>query len=188
MILPITAYGEPVLKEVGKDLDKNYPNLKQLIGDMFDTMYNAKGVGLAAPQIGKSLRLFIVDASPFSEDDEYPELKDFIKVFINPKIIEESGEEWFFNEGCLSIPGIREDVYRKPKIRIQYFDENFKEFDEVYDGIAARIMQHEYDHVEGKLFVEKINPLRKRMLKGKLSNISAGIVKVDYKMKFPIKK
>ena len=188
MILPIVAYGDPILKEVGKEIEWNHPKLKELIADMFETMYNAKGVGLAAPQIGKSLLLFIVDASPFSEDDEHPELKDFVRIFINPIIIEETGQEWLFNEGCLSIPGIREDVYRKPKLRIKYLDEKFNQHDEIFDGIAARIIQHEYDHIQGKLFVEKINPLRKRLLKGKLSNISSGIVKVDYKMKFPIKK
>lgn len=190
MILPIVAYGDPVLKKVAVDIDKDYPKLETLIADMYETMYNAKGVGLAAPQIGKSIRLFIVDGSPFAEDPETEEeaaLGDFKKIFINAQIIHEEGTSWKFNEGCLSIPKIREDVLRKPKIRIQYVDENFNAVEEEYEGIAARIIQHEYDHIEGKLFTDRISPLRKRLLQGKLSDISRGRVNVDYRMKFPSK-
>ncbi len=188
MILPIVAYGDPVLKKVAEEIDKDYPKLDQLIADMFETMYNAKGVGLAAPQVGKSVRLFIVDASPFAEDAETEEeaaLKDFKQVFINAKILAEEGEEWKFNEGCLSIPKIREDILRKPKLRISYYDQDFKKHEESYEGIAARIIQHEYDHIEGKLFTDRINPIRRRLLQSKLSDITKGRVDVDYKMKFP---
>jgi peptide deformylase len=196
LVLPIVAYGDPVLRKRGVDIDKDYPGLGQLIADMFETMYEAKGVGLAAPQVGRSIRLFIVDASPFAEDEdddgnpveENAELKDFKKVFINAQIIEEDGEEWKFNEGCLSIPKIREEVERKPKITIEYQDEKFKKHKETYEGIAARIIQHEYDHIEGKLFVDRISSLRKRLLKGKLTDISKGKVDVAYKMRFPVNK
>ena len=185
MILPIVAYGDPVLKKEAEEIDKDYPFLGELIENMWETMYKAEGVGLAAPQIGKSIRLFIVDASPFEEDE--PELKDFKKIFINPIIVEEEGKEWSFNEGCLSIPTIREDVSRKPKIVIEYFDRDFNLVEETYEGIAARIIQHEYDHIEGILFTDLINPLKKRLLKSKLNNISKGNVKVPYRMKFPKK-
>ncbi|MFN4234099.1 MAG: peptide deformylase [Bacteroidia bacterium] len=190
MILPIVAYGDDVLKQKAETITPEYPDLKQLIADMFETMYNAKGVGLAAPQIGKSIRLFIVDASPFADDEEedLTHLENFKKVFINAQIIEEEGKEWAFNEGCLSIPGIREDVYRKPSVLLRYQDENFNQFEERFDGIAARIIQHEYDHIEGILFIEHLNPLKRRLLKSKLNNISKGEVKVDYKMRFPNKK
>lgn len=185
MILPIVAYGDPVLKKVAENIPKDHQGLDQLIADMFETMYNASGVGLAAPQVGLAVRLFIVDAEPF--DDKEPELKNFKKIFINPVILEEEGEEWKFNEGCLSIPTVREDVTRKKKIVIQYVDQNFVEHTENYEGIAARIIQHEYDHIEGKLFTDRLNPLKKRLLKRKLNDISRGNVKVDYRMKFPIK-
>jgi len=188
MILPIIAYGDPVLKKKAADIEKDYTKLTELISNMFETMYNAKGVGLAAPQVGRSIRLFIVDTSPFGEDDENEELKNFKKVFINAKIIKEEGEEWLYNEGCLSIPKIREDVKRLPKIHIRYYDEHFKSYDEKYEGVIARVIQHEYDHIEGKLFTDKINPLRKRLLKRKLLDISKGNVNTDYKMKFPLKK
>ena len=196
MILPIIAYGDSVLKKVAVDIDNNYPGLEQLIADMFETMYEATGVGLAAPQVGKSIRLFIVDASPFAEEkddedeikEEYKALKGFKKIFINAHIVEEEGEYWVFNEGCLSIPKIREDVERLPKIKINYFDENFKAHEEVYEGVAARIIQHEYDHIEGKLFIDRIKPMRRKMLQGKLSDISKGKVDVAYRMKFPVKK
>ena len=197
MILPIVAYGTPVLRKVAVDIPKDYPQLQQLIADMYETMYASLGVGIAAPQIGKSLRLFLVDTSPFvsgerDEDDEFTEeerkqLENLKKTFINAKMIEEEGEEWIFNEGCLSIPKIREDVSRKPKIRIQYYDEHFNFFDETYEGIAARVIQHEYDHIEGKLFTDRINPLRRRLLTGKLNDISKGKVSVSYKMQFPNK-
>src|ERR1043166_7474259 len=143
MILPVVAYGDPVLRKVGAEIDKNYPDLQKLIADMFDTMANAKGVGLAAPQVGKSIRLFIVDGSPFAEDNEHPELKEFKKVFINARILEGKGGGWKYNEGCLSIPKIREDVQRKPTIRIKYLDENFVEHEETFTGIPARIIEHE---------------------------------------------
>jgi len=190
MILPIVAFGDPVLKKVAENIDANYPGLEKLIADMFDTMYNAKGVGLAAPQIGKSIRLFIVDATPFSvdpENDEEAALEGFKRTFINAKITKESGKEWAFNEGCLSIPKIREDVMRKSDLKITYLDENFKEQTEEFSGLAARIIQHEYDHIEGKLFTDRISPLRKRLLQRKLSDISKGRIDVDYKMKFPLK-
>ncbi len=186
MILPIVAYGDPVLKKVAKEIDKDYPGLKELIDNMFDTMDNAHGVGLAAPQIGKSIRLFVVDASPF--EDKEPDLKDFVQVFINPVIIEESGTEWLFNEGCLSIPGIREDVLRKPTIVVQYFDENWDFYEEEFSGLAARVIQHEYDHIEGKLFTDRLNALKKTLIRGKLNDISKGKVDVDYGMRFPVKK
>ena len=173
-------------KEKTKNIDKDYEGLSELIDNMFETMHEASGVGLAAPQIGKSIRLFIVDASPFEEDD--PKLKDFQQVFVNPEIIEEVGEEWSFNEGCLSIPHIREDVIRKPKIRIRYQDEHFDTYEEEFEGIAARIVQHEYDHIEGVLFTDYLSPLKKRLLKRKLNDISKGDVLVDYRMKFPQKK
>ena len=198
MILPIVAYGDPVLRKVGVEIDKDYPNLEELIANMFDTMNNALGVGLAAPQVGKAIRLFIVDTKPFTERDEDDEeqedeftpeeraqLELFKKVFINARIVEEEGEEWAFNEGCLSIPKIREDVMRKPEVRIQYYDEHFKFFDERYSGLAARVIQHEYDHIEGKLFTDKISPLRRRLLQGKLNDIAKGKVQIGYKMRFP---
>ena len=186
MILPIVAFGTPVLKQKAKNIDKDYEGLLELIDNMFETMHEASGVGLAAPQIGKSIRLFIVDASPFEEDE--PELKDFQQVFLNPEILEEEGEEWSFNEGCLSIPHIREDVSRKPKIRIRYQDEHFDNYEEDFEGIAARIIQHEYDHIEGVLFTDYLSPLKKRLLKRKLNDISKGNIRVDYRMKFPQKK
>jgi peptide deformylase len=191
MVLPIVVYGDPVLRKVGEDIDKNFAGLDQLIKDMFETMYNANGVGLAAPQIGKAIRLFVIDTEPFSEsdddeDDEFtPEqkkqLQAFKKVFINAQIIEESGEEWKFSEGCLSIPKIREDVSRKPNITIEYFDEKFVKHKEKYDGVIARVIQHEYDHIEGKLFTDIISPFKRKMIAGKLSDISKGKISADYK-------
>jgi len=194
MILPIVAYGDPVLKKEGEEIEKDYPGLKELIDDMFETMYSASGVGLAAPQVGKSIRLFIVDGSPFAEDDEEEEdpkaigMESFKKVFINPIIEEESGEEWGFNEGCLSIPKIREEVFRKEKLVITYYDENWEFREETYEGYAARIIQHEYDHVDGILFTDHLSPLKRRLLAKRLQNISKGDIDVDYKMKFPAKK
>lgn len=198
MILPIVAYGDPVLKQEAEEIDANYPDLKKLIENMFETMYNADGVGLAAPQIGKSIRLFIVDGTPFSEDVDEAEdpsekeslekMKDFKKVFINPIILDESGEKWAFREGCLSIPHIREDVMRQPEIVIEYYDENFDLKEETFDGMAARIIQHEYDHVDGILFTDRLNPIRKQFLKKKLNDISRGNIESDYKMKFPKQK
>lgn len=183
MKLPILAYGDSVLRKKAIDITSEYPDLEVLIANMFETMYGAHGVGLAAPQIGLAIRLFVIDATAFAEDE--PALKDFKKVFINAEILEESGEKWSFNEGCLSIPDIREDVERKETVRISYFDENWVKHEETYSGLAARVIQHEYDHIEGKLFVDKLSPLRKAMLNNKLSSISKGMVRVDYKMKFP---
>ena len=193
MILPIVAYGDPVLRKVGTEIDKDYPNLEALIDNMHETMYGAFGVGLAAPQIGLAIRLFLVDTSPFAEDDsltekEQEELKSFKRTFINAKIIEEEGDEWAFNEGCLSIPDVREDVFRQPKIKIEYQDENFKTHVEELDGLIARVVQHEYDHIEGILFTDKLSSFKKRLIKGKLVNISRGNIKVDYRMRFPAMK
>ncbi len=190
MVLPIVAYGDPVLRKVGKEIDKDSPKLNELISNMWETMYNASGVGLAAPQIGLPVRLFLVDATPFAEDEELSEkertaLEGFKEVFINPKIEEETGNDWVFNEGCLSIPDIREDVTRKDTITISYWDENFQKHTETYDGILARIIQHEYDHIEGVLFTDKLSSLKKRLLKGRLSNISKGKIDVEYRMRFP---
>tara|TARA_B100001057_G_scaffold369056_1_gene372647 strand:- start:2167 stop:2733 length:567 start_codon:yes stop_codon:yes gene_type:complete len=186
MIMPIVAYGTKVLKQKAEVISSDYPNLEQLIEDMFETMYEASGVGLAAPQIGRSIRLFIVDGSPFADED--PDMEGFRKVFINPQIDEESGEEWNFNEGCLSIPSIREDVSRLSKVRIRYQDQDFNTIEEEYDGTKARIIQHEYDHIEGVLFTDYLSAIKKRLLKRKLNDISKGNVKVDYRMKFPLKK
>lgn len=183
MILPIVAYGDPVLKKVAEEIDADQPELEGFIANMFETMDNAHGVGLAAPQVGQSIRLFVVDASPFAE--EHPELAGFRKVFINPIILEESGKPWPFNEGCLSIPGIREDVMRRPEIVIEYYDEHWELHEEKYDGLVARVIQHEYDHIEGVLFVERLSGLRRRLLKGKLADITKGLVDTDYRMRFP---
>ena len=190
MILPIVAYGDPVLRKVADAIDAAYPDLEKLITNMKETMYNASGVGLAAPQIGKAIRLFLIDASPFAEDDnlskeERTVLKSFNRVFINPKILEEDGEEWLFNEGCLSIPDVREDVSRQPKITIEYQDENFTIHTETLEGLAARVFQHEYDHIEGILFTDKLSTLKKRIIKKKLENISKGKISADYRMRFP---
>ena len=181
MVYPIMLYGSPVLRKSSKEIDKNFNGLNTLVEDMFDTMYKADGMGLAAPQIGKNLRMFILDASSLKESE--PELEGFKKVFINPSIEEEDGEEWSFNEGCLSIPLIREDVIRKQRIRIQYFDENWNYHDENYDGVKARIIQHEYDHLKGILFTDKVSPLKKKLLKSKLIEISRGKVEVNYQVK-----
>ena len=190
MILPIVAYGDPVLKKKGTEITQDYPNLDSLLENMYETMYNAYGVGLAAPQIGLPIRLFLVDTSPFSEDEELTEterktLKDFKRTFINAKIVKEEGDEWAFNEGCLSIPDVREDVFRQPKITVTYQDENFNEHTEVFDGLIARVIQHEYDHIEGILFTDKLSSLKKRLIKGRLANISKGKINVDYRMRFP---
>ncbi|GAA4803558.1 peptide deformylase [Olivibacter ginsenosidimutans] len=183
MKLPIVAYGDPILKRKAVDISRDYPELDVLIANMFETMYAAHGVGIAAPQIGLSIRLFVIDASPF--EDDAPELKDFKKVFINAQVLNEEGEKWDFNEGCLSIPEIREDISRHKTIHIRYIDENWVEHEETYEGLAARVIQHEYDHIEGKLFTDRLSVLRKAMLKSKLDAITKGQVKVDYKMKFP---
>ena len=189
MLLPIIAYGHPVLKRKAEVISQDYPKLKELIDSMFETMYNASGVGIAAPQIGQSIRLFIVDTTPFSEDDSLSEnernqLKSFKKIFINPEIIEESGDDWSFDEGCLSIPNIRESVLRQPEIKIQYFDENFIKHVQSFDGLLARVIQHEYDHVEGILFTDKLSSFKKQLLKKKLLKISSGKLSFDYEMEF----
>lgn len=193
MILPIIAYGDKVLRKKCIDIDKDYPNLDKLISNMRETMDNASGVGLAAPQINKAIRLFLIDTSPFAEDEdltteEQTFLKNFDKVFINAKITKETGEEWVFNEGCLSIPNIREDVFRKDTITIEYLDENFKKHKDTLTGLAARVVQHEYDHIEGVLFTDLLSSLKKKLLKKKLEKISKGKVSVDYRMKFPLAK
>ncbi len=193
MILPIIAYGDPVLRKEGEEISADYPNLKDLITNMFETMYDAFGVGLAAPQVGLPIRLFVVDTTPFSEDEdlskeEQTQLEGFKRTFINAKILEESGDEWAFNEGCLSIPDVREDVFRKPKIKIQYQDIDFKTHVEEFDGLVARVIQHEYDHINGILFTDKLSTLKKRLIKGRLINISKGNISVDYKMRFPAMK
>lgn len=190
MILPIVAYGDPVLRKKAEEIDLDYPKLDALLENMFDTMYGARGIGLAAPQIGLPIRLFLVDATPFEDDEELTEdeqkfLSTFKKIFINAKIIEESGDEWVFNEGCLSIPDINEDVFRKPNIVIEYLDENFEKHIDSYDGLVARIIQHEYDHIEGILFTDRLSVLKKRLIKGKLTNISKGKIEVKYRMRFP---
>lgn len=186
MILPVYAYGAPVLRTVAADIPLDYPGLTELINDMFETMHAAEGVGLAAPQVGKAIRLFLVDARIYGED--YEALKDFKKVFINAHIVEEWGDEVLETEGCLSIPNIHEDVYRSDFIRMKYVDEHLQEKEEVFEGMAARIIQHEYDHLDGILFPDKLSPLKRRLLKGKLRDISTGNVKVNYKMVFPLKK
>jgi len=193
MILPIVAYGDPVLKKKATEITTEYPNLKELVDNMHETMYGAYGIGIAAPQIGLSIRLFVVDASPFAEDKELSQeerdyLNNFKHTFINPVIIEETGEEWAFNEGCLSIPDVREDVFRKPNVKIEYYDLDFKKHTVELTGIAARIVQHEYDHIEGVLFTDKLSALKKRLIKSKLSNISKGKVGIDYRMRFPNQK
>lgn len=184
MILPIVAYGDPVLNTKAEPIGPDYPNLQELIANMWETMYEANGVGLAAPQIGLPIRLFLIDASLYDEE----QFKDEKRVFINAEIVKYEGDEWAFNEGCLSIPEVRGDVYRPEKITIRYFDENFKEHLASFDDMPSRIIQHEYDHIEGKLFTEKLAPLRRRMVQKRLEQIKNGIVNVGYKMRFPRKK
>lgn len=193
MIVPIYGYGDPVLRKVGVEVSPDYPNLKEIIANMYDTMYNAYGVGLAAPQIGLAIRLFVVDTEPFSDSDgltneEQEQLKVFKQTFINAKMLVEEGDEWAFNEGCLSIPEVREDVYRNEKITLEYFDEDFNKKTQSFDGIVARVIQHEYDHIEGILFTDKISTLKKTLIKKKLQNIMDGKTFPDYRMKFANKK
>ncbi len=193
MIVPIYGYGDPVLRKVGVEVSPDYPNLKEIIANMYDTMYNAYGVGLAAPQIGLAIRLFVVDTEPFSDSDgltneEQEQLKVFKQTFINAKMLVEEGDEWAFNEGCLSIPEVREDVYRNEKITLEYFDEDFNKKTQSFDGIVARVIQHEYDHIEGILFTDKISTLKKTLIKKKLQNIMDGKAFPDYRMKFANKK
>jgi peptide deformylase len=190
MILPIVAYGHPVLRKVCANINADYPELEKLISDMWDTMYSSNGVGLAAPQINRPIRLFVIDTvqivEGFDEEDKrtYPNEKPTKKVFINAHMLDEEGEPWPYNEGCLSIPKVREDVNRKAKIRIRYMDEQFKEHENEFEGITARVIQHEYDHIDGKLFIDYLPPLKKRLLKKKLDDISSGKIKTDYKMLF----
>ncbi len=181
MLLPIYVYGQPVLRKIAKEINKDYPNLKEFLANMFETMETSDGVGLAAPQVGESIRLFVIDGSPFQEDD--PSMKDFRKAFINAKILERYGEDKIFNEGCLSLPGIREDITRKSTIKITYYDEDFNFHEEEFEGLKARIIQHEYDHTEGKLLIDHLTPLRRRILKRKLTEISKGEVDTAYKIK-----
>ena len=190
MTLPIVAYGATVLRKVASDIDDTYPDLKKFIEDMWETMYYSNGVGLSAPQVNKSIRLFVVDSSQIFENledeekGEYPDEPGIKRVFINPKIKSLSGKEWAYNEGCLSIPKIREDVYRNETVELEYVDENFQPHTEIFRGITARVILHEYDHLEGKLFIDYIKPLKKKLLQGKLNDIAKGKTKVDYKMIF----
>lgn len=186
MILPVYVYGMPVLRKKAKEIEPDFKDLDKLIDDMFETMYYADGVGLAAPQIGKSIRLIIIDASEI-DDESDPSLKDFKIELINPKILKEEGEKWEFNEGCLSLPNIREEVYRKPTIVLEYFDRDFNRHEEEFDGVKARIIQHEIDHLEGILFIDKVAPLRKRLLQSKLKAISRGEGEINYKIIHPKK-
>ena len=187
MVLPVYVYGMSVLRKVAPEIQEDYEGLDQLIADMFETMRASDGIGLAAPQVGKSLRIFVADTSPISEDKGEPELKDFKKVFINPIILVEWGDPWSFEEGCLSLPNVREDVLRPTNIRIEYYDENWNLIEEEYDGIRARVIQHEYDHLDGKLFVDRINPIRRKLLSARLNAISRGKIDKDYKIVFPKK-
>lgn len=184
MIYPIVAYGHPVLKKQAEEIEEGKIDVVELANDMFETMHHASGIGLAAPQIGKSIRMFVADAAPLEDE----EIGDWKQVFINPEIIEEYGDDWAFEEGCLSIPNIREDVIRPEKLKIRFFDENWQEHEEEYDGMLARIIQHEYDHIEGILFTDHLSAFKKRLLKSKLTNISKGDIKVDYRMTFPARK
>ncbi len=193
MILPVVAYGDPVLRKVAEEIDPDYPGLEELIANMFETMENAHGVGLAAPQIGKSIRLFVVDAAPFADlegvtEEEQMEFRNFRRVFINPIILEETGDLWSFEEGCLSIPGINENVKRHENVLIEYYDENWDLIEEELSGIPARIVQHEYDHIEGILFTDHLSALRKKFVKKRLVNISKGVVDARYRMRFPARK
>lgn len=192
MILPITAYGMPVLRKVCRDISPDYPDLKKLLEDMWETLYYSNGVGLAAPQVNRDIRLFLVDSTQVfdnNEDDDevqhYPDKPGIKKVFINAKILNYEGREWAYNEGCLSIPKVREDINRPETIVIEYYDEAFNKHTETFNGLTARVIQHEYDHIEGKLFIDYLKPLRKKMLQRKLNDISKGKVSVDYRMMFP---
>jgi peptide deformylase len=195
MILPIVAYGHPILRKVAHDIDENYPDLPKLIEDMWETMYASNGVGLAAPQVNRDIRLFVMDSAQiFANMDEderkeenYPDAPGIKQAFINAHIIEEIGDDWAYNEGCLSIPKIREDIYRAEEVTLKYRDENFKEHTKTFSGVTARIILHEYDHIDGKLFIDHISPLKRKLLRRKLDDISKGNVKVDYKMLFPKK-
>ena len=190
MILPIAAYGSPVLRKVCSDIDHAYPGLEKFLADMWETMYNSNGVGLAAPQVNRDIRLFVVDSMQIFEnrdedDDSYPDAPGFKGVFINAKKLSESGHPWLYNEGCLSIPKVREDISRKSEVTLSYLDENFNPVEKTFNGLTARIILHEYDHIEGKLFIDHIKPLKRTLIKRKLDDISKGRVSVDYRMSFP---
>lgn len=191
MILPIVAYGSPALREKSKEIDPQYPDLDKLIADMWETMYASNGVGLAAPQVNRNIRLFVVDSSQIFENQEeedkgqYPDEPGIKQAFINARVLALNGKEWVYNEGCLSIPRIREDITRNETVTLQYCDEEFKEHVVTFNGITARVILHEYDHIEGKLFIDHLKPLKRKLLRGKLEDISKGKVKVDYKMSFP---
>ncbi|MDB5253372.1 MAG: peptide deformylase [Flaviaesturariibacter sp.] len=194
MILPIVAYGHPVLRKVAQDITPDYPGLDKLIADMWETMYGSSGVGLAAPQVNRDIRLFVIDSAQIfanrdedDEDDEYPDAPGAKGVFINAHIVEEAGEDWAYNEGCLSIPKVREDIYRAEEVTLRYFDENFQEHTKTFNGITGRIILHEYDHIDGKLFIDHLPPLKRKLLKRKLDTISRGEIRVDYRMLFPKK-
>lgn len=195
MILPIVAYGHPVLRKVAQDIDASYPGLQTLIADMWETMYASNGVGLAAPQINRDIRLFVIDSAQiFANMDEeekaetaYPDAPGLKQVFINAHIVEEHGDDWAYNEGCLSIPKIREDIYRAEEVTLSYVDENFQQHTKTFSGITARVILHEYDHIEGKLFIDHVSLLKRKLLKRKLDDITRGAIKVDYKMMFPKK-
>jgi peptide deformylase len=192
MILPIVAYGHPILRKVAHDIDENYPDLKKLIEDMWETMYTSNGVGLAAPQVNKDIRLFVVDTAQIfanmdekdREEENYPDDPGLKQVFINAHIVEELGDDWAYNEGCLSIPKIREDIYRAEEVTLEYQDENFRKHIKTFNGITARVILHEYDHIDGKLFIDHISPLKRKLLKRKLDDIMRGNIKVDYRMSF----
>jgi peptide deformylase len=191
MILPIVAYGSPVLRKVAEDIDNSYPVLDKLLADMWETMYASNGVGLAAPQVNKSIRLFLVDSTQIfkameedNEQHDYPDAPGFKGAFINAQIVEEKGEEWAYNEGCLSIPKIREDILRNESVTLEYLDENFQPHTQTFSGITARVVLHEYDHIEGRLFIDYMKPLKRTMIKRKLDDISKGKIKVDYRMMF----
>jgi len=183
MVYPIVVYGHPVLRKVAENIEKDFPELCKIVEDLFETMYKAEGMGLAAPQIGKSIRIFVIDGTPLAEDE--PDLSDFKKVFINARITERSGDMKLMNEGCLSIPNLREEVNREAFVKIEYYDENWQFHDEIFEGYKARIIQHEYDHLDGILFTDKVSPLRRRLLKGKLNAISKGKFEADYKTTLP---
>ena len=191
MIFPIVAYGHPVLRKQAADIKPDYPGLETFIADMWETMYASNGVGLAAPQVNRSIRLFIVDTEQIFENmneeekSEYPDDPGLKAVFINPHLVETGGEEWLYNEGCLSIPKIREDIYREETVTIQFYDDKFALKTQTFSGITARVILHEYDHIEGKLFIDYISALKRKLMKGRLNDISKGKVNVDYKMMFP---
>jgi peptide deformylase len=194
MILPIVAYGHPILRQVAEDVDPaNYPDLDKLIADMWETMYASNGVGLAAPQINRSLRLFVVDSEQIfsnkddDDDEDYPDAPGYKGVFLNAHIVEEGGDDWAYNEGCLSIPRIREDIYRAEEVRIRYLDENLKQQERTFNGVTGRIILHEYDHIDGKLFIDHLSHLKRKLMKRKLDDISRGAINTDYRMLFPKK-